>query len=165
MLELDSKVIINKTLQNECLLSNEKIYKRNSENQLPNYLLKEKIENAIYLLDIAITNDQFSLKSNDNLINELRLVLPYCIHETRNDDIYIVVNRKYSPIGIDCGWVVYEEIKSHQINLTKIELDSLNLNSENTFWRGSSDSPIAKLENAMKYRNKLIILIRLLEKQ
>lgn len=125
--------------------------------------VSDKINNALWFLDIALEENKFPIKPKDFEFDDLKTYLPYCIHETNAECMYILVNRNYSPIGEGCGWVNYENFPYYHIKLNKDELKSLGLNSANTFWEGFINSPFASLSNAYEYRVKLKQLLNILE--
>lgn len=121
-----------------------------------------KIKNAIWLLEIAIQNNNFPLKSNEPNNEDLFSYLPYCFEDVNYEGKKILLNRQYRPVGWVGNRAPYRMFPYHQISLPMDKLSYFNENYFSPLWTESS-SPYMSRNNAIKYLMKITDIVNFLE--
>lgn len=111
---------------------------------------------AISELKEQLVRPEFKLQDNSAETIELKKYIPYCLHETSSDGVYILLNRFYKPLGLDGGeWVNYEDFQNLQFNIPMNDLIQLTASpTETVLWKGD-ESPFNGKIQARKYLKKL----------
>jgi len=122
----------------------------------------EAVEVAIKRMKEALSVKKYKIKSGSLEYMEMRCYLPYVIHKTEIEGVYILVNRHYKPVGSNKSnrmRVVYEDIKNLHVQLNEQKLAKFDPQIKGA-WLYAANSPWVNRKSAEKYLEKLRLLKR-----
>ena len=121
------------------------------------------VSHAIAFLAELLAKSKYPVpKGETPLYLKMRRDFPYVIHETKDVDVQILVNRNYKPLGNSSrtaeDWVDYEACKNGHVRLSRLQIDAVCAPEQDRSLFGDGNSPWNGKREANAYMKRLLKL-------